>query len=166
MDDYYIKRMNEKNLSRTIYGQSIYSNLWYVDNNNKICFTFTPRAGCSITFQQYLDMNELLKDAFDYSSWIHDYRCRIIDQNTKVDNIQDLINDRYDIIKFITNPYVRAVSIYRLQSSHDLSFREYLKQLVNNEIDYFNGNDKYHLHPQYIDGEESVITKYIKIDKV
>ena len=36
---------------------------------------------------------------------------------------------------------------------------------LNNQIDYFNDNDKYHYHPQYIDGEENIITKYIKIDK-
>ena len=63
------------------------------------------------------------------------------------------------------NPYIRAVSVYRAQTSHDLSFRQYLVQLVNNEIGYFNDNDKYHYHPQYIDGEENVITKYIKINE-
>ena len=41
------------------------------------------------------------------------------------------------------NPYIRAVSIYRAQTSHNLSFREYLKQLIGNNIDYFNENDKY-----------------------
>ena len=63
------------------------------------------------------------------------------------------------------NPYIRAVSIYRVQGSHNLSFRQYLIQLVNNEIGYFNDNDKYHLQPQYIEGEENVITKYIKINE-
>jgi hypothetical protein len=63
------------------------------------------------------------------------------------------------------NPYIRAVSIYRVQTSHNLSFREYLRQLVNNKIDYFNKNDKYHYHTQYIDGEEKIITKYIKINE-
>jgi hypothetical protein len=63
------------------------------------------------------------------------------------------------------NPYIRAVSIYKAQTSHNLTFREYLKELVNNNIDYFNDNDKFHYHPQYIDGEEKIITKYIKIDK-
>ena len=63
------------------------------------------------------------------------------------------------------NPYIRAVSIFRLQISHNLSFREYLKQLINNEINYFNDNEKYHLEPQYIEGEEKIITKYIKINE-
>jgi hypothetical protein len=63
------------------------------------------------------------------------------------------------------NPYIRAVSIYRAQTSHNLSFRKYLIELVNNKIDYFNDNDKFHLTQQYIDKEENIITKYIKIDK-
>jgi hypothetical protein len=28
-----------------------------------------------------------------------------------------------------------------------------------------NPNDKYHYHPQYIEGEDKIITKYIKIDQ-
>ena len=62
------------------------------------------------------------------------------------------------------NPFIRSVSSYRTQG-HDLSFRQYLHQLVNNEIEYFHENDKYHLQPQYIDGEETVITKYIKTNE-
>lgn len=80
-------------------------------------------------------------------------------------NIDNLINDDYIFIKFIMNPYIRAVSIYLAQTSHNLSFREYLKQLNNNEIDYFNDNDKFHYHQQYIKDEEKIMTKYIKINE-
>jgi len=62
------------------------------------------------------------------------------------------------------NPYIRAVSIFRAQTSHNLSFRQYLKQL-NKKLDYFNENEIYHLHQQYIPNEKEIITKYIKIDK-
>jgi len=31
--------------------------------------------------------------------------------------------------------------------------------------DYFNDNDKYHLQKQYIEGEELIITKYIRINE-
>ena len=48
------------------------------------------------------------------------------------------------------NPSIRAGTINLAQTSHNLSFKNYVKQLVNNEIDYFNDNDKYHLHPQNI----------------
>ena len=130
---------------------------------NKICFTFTPRGGCSVSFQQYLDLIGLLNDGLNYNSFIHHYRIDIFNENVKFCNINKLINEKYVFVKFIINSYIRAVSIYRAQISHNLSFREYLIQLVNNKIDYFNNNDKFHLHPQYIDGEENIITKYIKM---
>ena len=160
-----VNRILEKNLGITSYGTHMYSNLWYVCTNNKICITFTPRGGCSIAFQQYLDLNKLLEDGLNYNSFIHKYRIDFIDKNIKYYNIKELIDKKYIFIKFIINPYIRAVSIYIAQTSHDLTFREYLKQLINNKIDYFNDNDKYHFHTQYIDGEENIITKYIKINE-
>ena len=37
-----------------MYSNTIYSNLWYCDDENKVCITFTPRGGCSIAFKCYL----------------------------------------------------------------------------------------------------------------
>jgi hypothetical protein len=159
------KNVKNKNLSMTEYGNSPYSKLWYVDNKNKICITFSPRGGCSIAFQLFLDLVGLLKDGIEYNSFIHYYRLEIFNKCISKKKISDLVKQKYTFIKFIINPYIRAVSIYRAQNSHLLSFREYLKQLINNEIDYFNSNDKGHLHPQYIKGEEKIITKYIKINE-
>ena len=160
-----ISRLKDKDVCVTKYGDSIYSNLWYCDNKNKLCITFTPRGGCSISFQQYLDLLGLLNDGLNYNSFIHEYRVRVFDINVKCDDINILVNKKYTFVKFIMNPYIRAVSIYRAQTSHNLSFRKYLIELVNNKIYYFNDNDKYHYLPQYIDGEENIITKYVKIDK-
>jgi len=160
-----VSRIKQKDLCCTSYGNHTYSDLWYVCNKNKICITFTPRGGCSVSFQQFLDLNDLLSDGLDYSSFIHNYRCNILNPNVIYCDINKLIEQKFAFIKFITNPYIRAVSIYRLQSNHNLSFREYLKELINNKIDYYNDNDRYHYHTQYIDGEENIITKYIKIDK-
>ena len=139
--------------------------MFYCDNKNKICFSFTPRGGCSISFQQYLDLVGLLKDGLDYNPFIHHYRSQILDLNIQHIDINNLIQQQFKFIKFIMNPYIRAVSIFRAQISHNLSFRQYLEQLINNKVDYFNENDKYHYHQQYMDGEENIITKYIKIDK-
>lgn len=160
-----ICNIKKKNVSKTKYGNSVYSTLFYCDNENKICVSFTPRGGCSISFQQYLELVGLLKDGLDYNPFIHFYRSKIFEPNVKFINIGELIEQQFTFVKFIMNPYIRAVSIFRAQTSHNLSFRKYLKQLINNEIDYFNKNDKFHYHQQYIPGEEQIITKYIKIDK-
>jgi hypothetical protein len=163
--DTLISHIKQKDIGCTSYGQHMYSNLWYVCNKNKICITFTPRGGCSISFQQFLDLNDLLHDGLEYNLFIHNYRCDIFDKNVNMYDINKLIEQEYTFVKFIMNPYIRAVSIYRVHSNHNLSFREYLKELVNNKTDYFNDNDRFHYHPQYIEGEEKIITKYINIDK-
>lgn len=161
-----VERFKTVAASRTIFNPNhIYKYLWYTDDKNKFCFTFTPRAGCSVVFQQYLDILGLLEDGLIFSSFIHNYRVGVCDPNLNHVDINLLIERGYKFFKFIMNPYLRAVSIFIAQTSHNLSFREYLKQLVNNEIDYFNANDKFHYHPQYIEGEEDVITKYIKINE-
>jgi len=165
MSEELIRNIKTKNISVTKYGNSRYSELFYCDNVNKICITFTPRGGCSISFQQYLDLIGLLKDGLNYNPFIHVYRSDLFLPNVKYINIDEIIEQQFTIVKFIMNPYIRAVSIFRAQTSHNLSFRQYLKQLINNEIDYFNQNDKYHYHQQYITGEEKIITKYIRIDK-
>ena len=92
----------------------------------------------------------MLEDGLNYNAFIHNYRCEVFIPNITYKNIDDLIKEKYTFIKFIMNPYIRAVSVYRAQTSHNLSFREYLKQLINNKIDYFNNNDKWHYHQQYI----------------
>jgi hypothetical protein len=165
LNDRLINNIKQKNICFTKYDNSPYGNLWYCDNENKICITFTPRGGCSISFQQYLDLVGLLKDGLGYDSFIHIYRKIIFDKNIIYTDINNLINQQFIFIKFIMNPYIRAVSIFRLHVSNNLTFRQYLKRLINNEIENFHFIDKYHSHQQYLHGEEKIINKYIKIDK-
>ena len=160
--DSLISRLKNTTCFRTwvkMPGDYYYGN---VDKN--VCFIWSPRAGCSITLKCFLDMVGLLDDAENYSNWIHDYKMNIYIRNVPEISINQLYKNNVNIIKTIVNPYSRAVSIWMAQSSHNLSFKDYLKQLINNTIDYFTVNDKYHLKPQYIDFEEKVITKYIKLD--
>jgi len=135
-----------------------YKDLIYGDSKNKLCIAFSPRAGCSISFQCYLDIIGLLNDGIKYNSFIHRYRTELFNKRIK----KRALPLNYTYIKFIMNPYTRAVSIYRAQTSHNLSFREYLKQ--HNTIN-LNNSDKYHRHSQYIPGEEAIPFVYIKIDK-
>jgi len=164
-DERLIEKIKNKNVGKTSYGNHTYSNLWFVCHDNKICITFTPRGGCSISMLQYLDLVGLLEDALHYNSFVHLYRCKIFQNNIPYCKIDKLKSENYTFVKFIINPYIRAVTIFRWQTSHNLSFREYLKQLTNNKTEYFNNDDKYHYEQQYIEGEENYITKYIKINE-
>lgn len=162
-----IDNIRNTKASFTVYGNSDYSNLWYVDNLNKICITFSPRGGCSVAFQQYLDLLGLLNDGLNYDDhkhFIHKYRCEIFHPNINYKKMDELIEQKYTFVKFIMNPYIRAVTVYRNQTSVSVSFREYLKLHINNQINY-NNADLYHSREQYIDGEENIITKYIKINE-
>ena len=163
--DRLISNIKNKDIGFTSYGNHEYSYYWYVDNKNKICITFSPRAGCSISFQQYLNIVGLLEDGLSYHPFIHSYRMDLFNKNIPLINIDELIKKKYTFIKFIMNPYIRAVSIYRWQTSTNLSFKEYLKQILNNEISCFSHHDLHHNQSQYIEGEENIITKYIKINE-
>ena len=165
-----IKRIKSSGALITKFGNSPYSNLWYVDTKNKICITFTPRGGCSKSFQQYLDLldGNLLKDGLDTDKFIHNYRVSLFEQNVSRVPIDNLIKDKYKFIKFIMNPYIRAVSIFRVNKSGNLSFRNFMRRMVfftRRMISTFNEADKYHYHQQYIKGEENIITKYIRINE-
>lgn len=160
-----INNLVNSKCQRTEFGNSMYSNLWYVNTTEKICFTFSPRGGCSVAFQHFLDLSNLLADGLNFNNFIHEYRVSIYDPNTTVLNINDLIEQKYTFIKFVINPYLRAVSIFYSQTSHNLSFRSYLKDLINNNTSYLNDNDIFHLHNQYIKGEEKIITKYICVNE-
>lgn len=135
-----------------------------VDDLNKICFMWSPRAGCTITCSCIFDMLTIYEDAVDYYAFIHLYRAEIFHQHAPYKPLNTLIEQNYMIIKSVLNPYARAVSIWRLQMSHDLSFRDYLRDLIGGRSDYLTAVDIYHLRPQYVKGEESYVTKYIKLD--
>jgi len=142
-----------------------YSDFIYGDFKNKICFAFTPRAGCSIGFQCYLDLMNLLNDGLTYHPFIHEYRTSLFIPNVKYVDIDILVKQKFFFIKFIMNPYIRAVSVFRQHTSRNYSFRQFITDLVNNNIDYYNTSEIYHHRPQYINGEEKYINKYIRINE-
>jgi hypothetical protein len=174
-NDSLISNVKKKNISYTKYKSSPYTDKFYCDDVNKICILYTLRAGCSISFQQFLDLVGLLNDGLGYFNInhqiIHAYRFDIMDKHIKYVDMNELIKNNYTFIKFIMNPYIRAVSIFRIINSHNLSFREHLKDIINNRnktnkyIIYDTQHETVHSQLQYIDGEEKIITKYIKIDK-
>ncbi len=148
-------------------GNHAYKDLIYGDHLNKICFLFSPRAGCTIVFQSYLDLIGLLKDGLNMydQSQIHHYRCCTFVPNVPQIPIQQLIDEKYMFIKFIMNPYIRAVSIFRAHRCHNLTFRQFMKDMVSGETTYLTDGAKYHCHQQYMEGEEKVVTKYVRVNE-
>ena len=153
-----IKHLKQTSCFKSVHGI-------YGDSLHKIAVMWSPRAGCSITFQCFLDINNLLNEALNYNNFIHVYRMDIYQKNVPSIPLKQLIKENYIIIKSIVNPYSRAVSIWRGHISMDktISFKEYMKQLINETI-ILSKMDRNHTIPQYITNEESYITKYIKLD--
>ena len=161
-------KQKRNQISRTQFGQHAYSHLWYVDDVNNVCITFSPRGGCSVAFKQYLDLVGLLEDGEAYKSFIHRYRTEIFTPHVKITPIAQLIKQHYTFIKFIMNPYLRAVSIFWQaikwqKTGDDVSFRQYLQMRLSPAQKLRSRAEKQHSHQQYIPGEEKIITKYIKI---
>jgi hypothetical protein len=134
----------------------------YGCNNKKIGFMWSPRAGCTITFKCFLDMVGLLKDAEIYNNWLHKYRSDVLLKNIKYLSLPYLKQNNFHIIKTIVNPYSRSVSVWRILGNKSLSFRDFVKDFDSNS---FSASDKYHMKPQYIENEHTIVTHYIKLDK-
>ena len=98
MENKLINNVKKSKVSRSEYGNSTYRCLFYCDNENKICVSFTPRGGCSISFKQYLDIVGLLKDAEDYNSFVHHYRQDIFVPNISFIPINKLIEQNLHLL--------------------------------------------------------------------
>lgn len=163
-----IENIKKKNISRTVFGKSTYKDLFYCDNTNKICFTFTPRSGCSVCFQQFLHLVGLLDDALEFDPFIHKYRI-FLNPYIKVVPMKRLIEEKYFFLKFIINPYRRIISCFNYNPNtikKEMTFRQYLTHLLenkdNNEI--FTSDEIWHHQQQYISGERKIIDYYYVVN--
>jgi hypothetical protein len=142
-----------------------YSDIVYGCSLNKICFIFSPRSGCSVSFKNYLDFVGLIDDSI-YDDNVHDYRINYFLRFAEYKKFDEILLEKYEIIKTITNPYSRAVSIFKGMINHNLNFEDFLLKLQDIHNDKFLSDyEIFHTFNQYSDGEEKYITKYFKIDK-
>lgn len=158
-----------KNKLKNIAITKINNKIGYVDKLNKIVFFYSLRAANTSVFREYLILTNLLEDANKYSRWLHDIK-KVIEPQVEHIPIKDLKNMNYTIIKFITNPYIRAVSSFNIRSHSvslhrkDLTFRTYVSKLIS-EPSYWTDIDIEHHSPQYEEGEKNYITHYLKVNK-
>lgn len=163
-----IENIKKKNISRTVYGTSTYKDLFYCDNTNKICFSFTPRSGCSVCFQQFLHLVGLLDDALEYDPFVHKYRI-FLNPYIKVVPLNKLIEEGYFFLKFIMNPYRRIISCFNYNPNEikkEMTFREYLSNLIENKdnSEIFTKDEIWHHQQQFIPGEMDFIDCYYVVN--
>lgn len=132
-----------------------------MDKKNKIIMGWTPKAGCTVAIQMFLDHMGILEEALEPSILsVHDYLHKVF--FTKF-GIADFSNPEYFKFKVVRNPYDRAISSFlhylKYNAPQGLSFNEYLSRLIQ-VSNRFNDN---HHQPQ-IDGRH--YDKIIKIENL
>ena len=143
-----------------------------LDPNNGILLIFTPRAACtlatSIFFHHMGEYQKIDQDLINKFSnpnkmfFIHAFR-------KDYRPIVYSIDANYLKIKFIRNPYRRAVSCYLFCGSHywqmkNISFRKFLLNIKDNKIQ--NKNIAKHLVPQYDEDTEKYVDEYVKVENI
>jgi hypothetical protein len=135
--------------------------------NSKVVFGWTYKAGCTVVIKMFLDQCGLLEKALAYSNWVHNFRWSVLEQE------QCPPDKRFLRIKFVRNPYSRAVSSYfavayqrdlfgMFDSMEHFSFETFLQYLASGTAKWdghfdkqFYKGEKYHeiIHLEKMDEE-------------
>lgn len=145
-------------------------------HKSKLLVGFTPKAGCSFVAKIFFN-NTAGHNLDDFAHWPHPYRIKY--QRRHPTRLKNWLEAGMDKIKFVRNPFSRAVSSYfqamRTQLKDvieyslgeqciDWSFEQYLYWLKTTRLDFTNP----HFGPQKFYGEGSIFCfeKVIKIEEV
>lgn len=127
-----------------------------INDPKKIIFELSAKSNCTVITKMFFDYIGQLERALKFSSWIHDYRGKYSRRQSL-----PLKNEEKDYIKikFIRNPYDRAVSSYfhvmktklhiRWRLNKKLSFNDFLD--IYHKIKNKRGSD--HIKPQTLGRE-------------
>jgi hypothetical protein len=136
------------------------------NENKKIIIDWSAKAGCTniaIMFFKYIDLykNFNLKNSID----IHHERIEYLKKNMATDNI--ILDNKYLKIKFVRNPYTRAISSYIhyvvFYNNKSISFFDYLNNLNNNKYNYdIHYASQHHL----LEIKQKIYNEIIKIENI
>ncbi|TDH38734.1 hypothetical protein E2A64_06460 [Pseudohoeflea suaedae] len=163
------------------------------DQKFPLVLMWSEKSGCTTVVQWFFWQINELENARNYSSWIHNYENYVFKKREDYyDELQSsLVNQDKPLIKFVRNPFQRAVSSYLLllgnegitqpnhfvsktwpkirlhfygseTDSRGISFRNYLHWLQANGVAAGDVNN--HFAQQYIEGEEHLSPRYVKIE--
>jgi len=118
-----------------------------LSRQSRVIFDWTPRAGCTAVLCLFLKHVGLLEEVLGRFSWPHDFRDEYYKTYGRVDE-SALLNPEYRKIKFVRNPYTRAVSCYEfLPTTYTLSFKDFLRVLLE-QPSLLTLSEQYHSIPQ------------------
>lgn len=126
---------------------------------------FTQKAGCTFAVKWFFEQIGVLAEATAYSNWIHDYREQVF-YASKGYRPEDIAAPAMRVLKFVRNPFSRAVSSYvqankmgyedaKIQrflgrpvtQEQRYSFREFVAHLGSVDLRTCNVHHRLQLHP-------------------
>ena len=140
-------------------------------SNYKFIIDFTPKAGCSIICKMFFDYMDELEKALNYSPWIHNYRIKYYYHKYGFVHYNQLSSNKIIKIKFVRNPYSRAVSSFihvmktelkQLFNNEDMSFYDFLINLKKNK---YPSNPHYNLQMNNLE-KKNTFNHIIKIENL
>jgi len=136
---------------------------------DKYIIGWNPKAGCTMVVKQWFDEAGVLEEALRFSKWVHNFRCVKYYYRFGTAKSEHFKSDDYIKIKYVRNPYDRAVSSYlhgckypRLFGCKDISFYEFIKGLREKKISIRGG--RMHWYIQWERGKK--FDHIIKIENI
>ena len=140
-------------------------NLLY-NENAKIIIDWSAKAGCTNIVTMFFKYIGLYKN-FNLVNPIniHEERLKYLKNNMVNDNI--ILDDKYLKIKFVRNPYTRAISSYihfvTTYNNEELSFFDFLNNLNKNNYKY---NIHYASQHHLLEKNQKIYNEVIKIENI
>ena len=95
-----------------------------IDPAYHVVMGWSARAACTLAVSIFLDHLGLLDEAWEYDSFVHNYRIDKLDRSFRVrafGNDSQITHPEVTSFKIVRNPYARAVSIYSHQMFSNFS---------------------------------------------
>lgn len=152
---------------------------------------WSPKSGCTTLLKWFFFQIGLLDQALQYNSWVHYYELEVykLQPNYQSELISQILKAEKEIYKLVRNPYKRAVSSFIMftvvnknlpavwmelqgdmrqyfyndrNNTAGFSFKQFLQYLkiIGSDVYSIDG----HFSPQYIEGEERFVNKYIYLE--
>ena len=133
-----------------------------INNDKKIIIDWSAKSGCTNILTMFFKYINLYKNFFlEYPIYIYYERVNYTRKN--LISKEFLLNSKYLKLKFVRNPYARAVSSYLHLSINNLSFYQFLLNLLNNKHEY---NIHYASQHHLLEKKQKIYNEIIKIENI
>lgn len=145
-------------------------------NNKKIVADWTPKAGCTIAMKMLFTYMNVLEEALEYKyprKWVHDFRQDVYYERFGRVTEKHMKSSDYVKLKFVRNPFNRAVSSYIHCCKHPFllddfkdsnpSFNDFLKLLHSKKLGINCGGGHYRVQNWELD---RIYDEIIKIENL